>query len=74
MSGLNLLDSSLTSLPLHGQVVRGTSWKLSNLTYHSVPIELRECSVIINIELEVEKGITKLGVDKLHLILVEVLD
>ena len=73
LGGLYLLDVGSTGLPLHGDVVV-SHWKLSNLTYHSVPIELRECSVIINIELEVEKGITKLGVDKLHLILVEVLD
>ena len=41
---------------------------------NSVLIILGEGSVEVNIELEVEERVTKLGVDKLHLVLVEVLD
>ena len=46
-------------------------WKFSNLADNLVSSILTEGVIIVDIELEVKKGSTKLGVDEHHLVLVK---
>jgi hypothetical protein len=73
VGSLYLLDVGSTGLPLHRKVVM-SNWELSNTADNSVSSILRKGIVIVNIELEVKKRSTKLGVDEHHLVLVKTLD
>lgn len=67
-------DKTLTSLPLHGDVVRLTDWQLANLAFGSVSIITGICGSVINIEFKVEQRSANFGVDKWHLIRGEILN
>ena len=54
VGGLLSENVGLSSLPLHGDVVRFSNWELSNHSSYRVSVVLRKGSRIINNELKVD--------------------
>ena len=74
VGGFLLLYHRVSNFPQHGKIVHLSGWQLSDLASGFISIIFTGAIIVVDIELEVKEGWTNLGVDKLHLVTLEILD
>jgi hypothetical protein len=72
--GFDVLDSSITGLPHHGDVLVFGDGSFSDLTSGGIEIPIRETSRRINSIFEIDLISTNFGIDEWKLITVEIFD
>ena len=74
VGGFLLLYHRVSNFPQHGNIVHFSGWQLSDLASGFISIIFTGAIIVVDIKLEVKEGWTNLGVDELHLVILEVLN